>query len=175
MSASEMRRGDFLKYAAGAAAMGLCPSLHAEEDAIATWQRETDMVSADVYKAYMNDGDTRGLASLEKLEAAYAKVARELDEAEVGGLPDQRRRDTDIARRPQRLPDRLHDRVRDPRRRPIHVPSESFPCTRTRMKPGLSSASTAGLYQISHAAHKACRTNSSRPCRIGHRTTDPRP
>ena len=79
MPVNEMRRGDFLKCAAGAAAAGLCPALHAEEDAIATWQRETDMVSADVYRSYLNDGDTRGLASLEKLEAAYAKVARELD------------------------------------------------------------------------------------------------
>ena len=87
MPVNEMRRGDFLKCAAGAAAAGLCPALHAEEDAIATWQRETDMVSADVYRSYLNDGDTRSLASLEKLEAAYAKVARELDETEVGDVP----------------------------------------------------------------------------------------
>ena len=87
MARNEMRRGDFLKCAAGVATAGLCPALHAEEDAIATWQRETDMVSADVYRSYLNDGDTRSLASLEKLEAAYAKVARELDEAEVGDVP----------------------------------------------------------------------------------------
>ncbi|MBQ2630461.1 MAG: MBL fold metallo-hydrolase [Kiritimatiellae bacterium] len=87
MAENEMRRGEFLKCAAGVAAAGLCPTLHAEEDAIATWQRETDLVSADVYRSYLNDGDTRSLASLEKLEAAYAKVARELDETEVGDVP----------------------------------------------------------------------------------------
>ncbi len=87
MTGNEMRRGDFLKCAAGVAAAGLCPALHAEEDAIATWQRETDLVSADVYRSYLNDGDTRSLASLERLETAFAKVARELDETKVGDVP----------------------------------------------------------------------------------------
>lgn len=87
MSVNEMRRGEFLKCAAGAAAAGLCPALHAEEDAMAIWQRETDMVSADVYKSYLDDGDTRSLVSLEKLEAAYKKVVREMDETEVGDIP----------------------------------------------------------------------------------------
>ena len=82
-----MRRGEFLKLAAGTAAAGLCPSLHAEEDAVTTWQRETDLVSAETYMAYLKDGNTRGLASLEKLESAYANVARELDETKVGDTP----------------------------------------------------------------------------------------
>ena len=82
------RRG-FMAGAACAAAAGLVRPLWAEgaEDALDVWQRETDLVSSDVYKQYRVDGDTRGLASLEKLEAAYAKVARELDEAEVGDVP----------------------------------------------------------------------------------------
>ena len=36
MAENEMQRGEFLKCAAGVAAAGLCPALHAEEDAIAT-------------------------------------------------------------------------------------------------------------------------------------------
>ena len=87
MSRQKMRRGEFLKYAAGAVAAGLCPPLLAEEDEIATWQRETDLVPANVYSSYLDDGDTRSLASLKKLEAAFAKVSRELDEAKVGDVP----------------------------------------------------------------------------------------
>ncbi len=51
------------------------------------WQRETDQVSADVYNAYMRDGDTRGLASLEKLEKGFEKVLREVETTSVGDIP----------------------------------------------------------------------------------------
>ena len=51
------------------------------------WQRETDQVSADVYNVYMRDGDTRGLASLEKLEKGFEKVLREVDATSVGDIP----------------------------------------------------------------------------------------
>ena len=85
---TEMRRSDFLKGAAGLAAMGLCPTLRAaEEDAIATWQRETDLVPPTNYLPYLNDGNTHGLAALEKLEAGYARILRQIDETAVGDVP----------------------------------------------------------------------------------------
>ena len=51
------------------------------------WQAETDEVSAEVYESYMRDGRTRGLTSLEKLEAAFDKVLREVRETTVTGTP----------------------------------------------------------------------------------------
>ena len=57
----------------------------APEDAIAVWNRETELVAPEVYKAYLVDGNTRGLASLEKLEAAFEKVFREAKETVVTG------------------------------------------------------------------------------------------
>ena len=84
---NEMRRSDFLKGVAGVAAAAFCPSLRAEEDAIAMWQRETDLVPPEVYMPYLSDGNTRGLAALEKLEAGYARILREIDETAVGDVP----------------------------------------------------------------------------------------
>ena len=55
------------------------------EDAIAVWDRETELVAPDEYKAYLLDGNTRGLVSLEKLEAAFEKVMREVKETVVTG------------------------------------------------------------------------------------------
>ena len=49
------------------------------------WQGETELVGNDVYNAYWGDGDTRGFASLEKLDAAFAKVLREAKETVVAG------------------------------------------------------------------------------------------
>ena len=57
----------------------------APEDAISVWNRETELVAPEVYKAYLQDGNTRGLASLEKLEAAFEKVMREVKETVVSG------------------------------------------------------------------------------------------
>jgi len=51
------------------------------------WQRETDLVSADVYDAYYVDGDTRGLKALERIEQAFDRVIREVGEVEVAGVP----------------------------------------------------------------------------------------
>ena len=56
-------------------------------DTLDIWQAETDLVSAEAYKQYWNDGDTRGLVSLEKLEEAFEKVIREVNETEVGEQP----------------------------------------------------------------------------------------
>ena len=55
----------------------------AAEDAIAVWDRETELVSPQAYGAYLQDGQTRGFASLEKLEAAFEKVMREVKETAV--------------------------------------------------------------------------------------------
>ena len=55
------------------------------EDAIAQWDRETELVAPEEYKAYLIDGNTRGLVSLEKLEAAFEKVMREAKETVVTG------------------------------------------------------------------------------------------
>ena len=46
-------------------------------DAISIWQRETEKVSSEVYGQYLQDGNTRGLAALEKLEAAFDKLLRD--------------------------------------------------------------------------------------------------
>ena len=82
------RRG-FMAGAACAAAAGLVRPLWAEgaEDALDVWQRETDLVSSDVYKQYRVDGDTHGLASLEKLEQSFEKVFREARETKVESTP----------------------------------------------------------------------------------------
>lgn len=84
---NQMSRGDFIKGAACLAATGLCQSARAEEDAISAWQRETDLVPPTVYIPYMSDGDTRGRAALDKLEAAYEKVLREIDCTTVADVP----------------------------------------------------------------------------------------
>jgi len=49
------------------------------------WQSETDLATADLYKQYLQDGDTRKLVSLEKLESAFEKVLRESAETSVTG------------------------------------------------------------------------------------------
>ena len=82
-----MNRREFIG-AMGAAA--LVPSAFAEtkeqgEDSIAVWNRETELVESKDYCAYLEDGKTRGFASLEKLEAAFEKVMREVKETVVTG------------------------------------------------------------------------------------------
>lgn len=51
------------------------------------WQNETDAVSAETYRAYMRDGDTRSLASLERLESAFERVVREALVTEITDTP----------------------------------------------------------------------------------------
>ena len=45
-----------------------------EKATLGLWQKETDLATAELYGKYLKDGDTRALASLEKLEAAFEKV-----------------------------------------------------------------------------------------------------
>lgn len=83
-----MERREFLAGAAVAAAAG--GRLWAADrggDFLDVWQRETDAVKADVYRAYMTDGDTRALVSLEKLEQAFEKAVSEARAAKIGGTP----------------------------------------------------------------------------------------
>ena len=86
-----MDRRDFVvgaSCAALSAMAGGLPAIGREEgEAIAAWQKETDLVSAEKYEAYMQDGKTDGLVSLEKLERAFEKVFREARETSVGEVP----------------------------------------------------------------------------------------
>ena len=82
-----MNRREFIGSMGAAALM---PYIRAEtkapdEDAIAVWDRETELVSPQDYGAYLQDGQTRGFTSLEKLEAAFEKVMREVKETVVTG------------------------------------------------------------------------------------------
>ena len=84
-----VNRREFVSGAGAFAAAGVVGRLFAgqAEDALDVWQRETDCVKAEVFRDYLEDGDTRGLASLEKLERAFEKVFREARETTVGNVP----------------------------------------------------------------------------------------
>ena len=73
--------------AAVASKMAQPPPATGEEDALDVWQRETDLVSAKTYGEYLLDGNTRGFASLEKLERGFDKILREVNETTVGDVP----------------------------------------------------------------------------------------
>ena len=73
--------------AAVASEMAQPPPVAVAEDALDVWQRETDLVSAKTYGEYLRDGNTRGLASLEKLERGFERILREIDETTVGDVP----------------------------------------------------------------------------------------
>ena len=79
----DITRKDFI---GGTAAFGVAAAMaERPKDMIDEWDRETELVSPKDYSAYMLDGDTRGFASLEKLEAAFVKVMREVKETVVSG------------------------------------------------------------------------------------------
>ena len=84
-----LNRRQFVRGAAALAAAGAADRVRAGEleDRLDAWQRETDLVQGSVYEAYMKDGDTRGLKSLENLERAFEKVFREAKETKVGDAP----------------------------------------------------------------------------------------
>lgn len=85
-----MDRREFIGGALAMAAVGCKTAPEAVlfgEDILDVWQRETDLVTGATYRAYLEDGDTRGLASLEKLEAAFEKVLREVKVTEVRDVP----------------------------------------------------------------------------------------
>ena len=84
-SRREFLRNAVMLAGAGAAAPLMAAGNAPGEDAIAVWDRETELVSPADYLAYRRDGRTRGFASLEKLEAAFAKVMREVKETVVTG------------------------------------------------------------------------------------------
>ena len=82
-----VKRREFIGSLGAAAVMSpvVANTAKPEEDAISLWDRETELVSPKVYGAYLSDGNTRGLASLEKLEAAFEKILREARETVVTG------------------------------------------------------------------------------------------
>ncbi|MBR0192072.1 MAG: MBL fold metallo-hydrolase [Thermoguttaceae bacterium] len=82
-----MNRREFIGSIGAAALMSsvITKANAQDEDAIAQWNRETELVAPKDYKAYLLDGNTRGFASLEKLEAAFEKVMREVKETVVTG------------------------------------------------------------------------------------------
>jgi hypothetical protein len=80
------------RFVADAAALGMAAAVPgvcagAPLDDISRWHNETEQVSPEVYRQYMIDGDTRGFASLEKLEKAFDKVLREVKATTVGDTP----------------------------------------------------------------------------------------
>lgn len=80
-----------LSSAAGFACVGTTlaevASSNSGEDALDVGQRETDLVKPEVYRAYLADGKTRDLATLEKLERGFAKIVREIETTKVGATP----------------------------------------------------------------------------------------
>ena len=69
---------------AAAAPLPAKPIVSAKEEAVLKqWQTETDLATSALYGKYLGDGNTRSLASLEKLEAAFEKVLREAKETVV--------------------------------------------------------------------------------------------
>ena len=81
----EVSRRRFVGEALAASVIGATgKSAMAEPtDVIARWQTDTELVSSDVYRQYLRDGDTRGLVTLEKLEAAAEKLLREVNDTAV--------------------------------------------------------------------------------------------
>ena len=63
------------------------PAVKKAPDLLSIWQKETDLATSQLYGQYMRDGDTRKLASLEKLEAAFKKVHKEALETKVDKTP----------------------------------------------------------------------------------------
>jgi len=88
---SDMTRKDFLKdtvLAAGAVLAGTGWSAEKPAgDCLDIGQRETDLVTPAVYRSYMKDGDTRGLAALEKLELGFEKAFKEIKSTKVENVP----------------------------------------------------------------------------------------
>jgi hypothetical protein len=82
-----MERRSFISGVLGAAASAPLHAAGGSDDVLDVWQRDTDLVSADIYMKYLRDGDTRALTSLEKLELAFGKVMRGVKETEVKDVP----------------------------------------------------------------------------------------
>ena len=76
--------GAFAGCASASSATPAAPLVtDAESATLGLWQKETDLATAELYGKYWKDGDTRSLASLAKLDAAFEKVMREAKETVV--------------------------------------------------------------------------------------------
>ncbi len=85
-----MQRREFIMAAAASAIAGseiLASNVKNQKDFIDIWQRETDEVKPNVYGMYLKDGDTRGLASLEKLENGFEKAVAEARKTVITTTP----------------------------------------------------------------------------------------
>lgn len=87
-----MNRKEFICGAAATAAVSSLPrtvqALSDSETFLDEWQRETDLVKPEQYKAYFKTGlNPDGLVSLDKLERGFERVLKELDEVKVGDVP----------------------------------------------------------------------------------------
>ena len=83
----EFAQGALCAAVAAAAPRALADGSGGKGDDLDLWQKETDLVKADMYGEYMQDGDTRGLKSLERLEMSFEKVFKEAAETAVGDVP----------------------------------------------------------------------------------------
>ena len=81
-----MTRRNFI-CGAGASFAATAFGVGGEKDVLDRWQAETDLVRPESYLSYLRDGDTRGFASLEKLEAGFQKVMEEVKTCPVTGVP----------------------------------------------------------------------------------------
>lgn len=82
-----MNRREFLIGTAGMSITARTLWASGKEDFLDIWQRETDLVKASVYCEYFNDGDTRGLVSLEKVERAFEKAVLEAKNVKITNTP----------------------------------------------------------------------------------------
>lgn len=86
-----MTRKSFIEKAAGAFGFLLADSVFAqagiENDLLAVGQRETDCVTPEIYRRYLQDGKTGGFAALEKLEDGFQKVLSETETVRVDEIP----------------------------------------------------------------------------------------
>jgi L-ascorbate metabolism protein UlaG (beta-lactamase superfamily) len=58
-----------------------------EENFLDVWQRDTDLVKPEIYKAYLADGKTRGFKTLELLEKGFEKAISEARSAKIEDVP----------------------------------------------------------------------------------------
>ena len=89
---NDMTRRNFIEaigMSAAAGALSGCAteSIAPEGDVLDTWQRDTDLVTPEIYYRYLEDGDTRGFRTLENLESGFAKALKEIEGCEIVDTP----------------------------------------------------------------------------------------
>lgn len=82
-----MNRREFVGGMAALTAMAALGKNGAADGELDAWQRETDLVKPESYRSYLEDGNTRELVALEKLERGFENVLKEIKECKVGDVP----------------------------------------------------------------------------------------